>query len=91
MVECKTCDIYIGEDRRRQYCDKHREYRRGRWRRKGRNKEYFQEKKQKYSMRQTRVTGTGFSEHLITDRKTGAAIFNKERIAVRKEKKRIGI
>jgi len=92
MVNCQTCRVYIGEDKRRKYCDAHRELRSdGQYRRKGYVAEFFRRNKRKYSMRQTRVTGTGFSEHLITDKKTGAAIFPKERIAVRKERRRIGI
>ena len=90
MVLCRLCQIYIGTDKRRRYCDDHREYRRGKWRCKGSNAEYFRKNKRKYSMRQTRITGSGFSEHLICD-KTGKANFRKERIAVRKERKRMGI
>jgi hypothetical protein len=91
MVNCKTCNIYIGEDGRRKYCDNHRElHSDGKYRRKGYVAEFFRKKKRKYGMRQTRVTGTGFSEHLITDKK-GKANFTKERIRVRKERRRIGI
>lgn len=90
MVNCKTCNTYIDEDKRRRYCDRHREYRGGEWRQRNYIKNYYREKKRKYSMRQTRVTGTGFSEHLITN-KEGKPIFIKERISVRKEKRRIGI
>lgn len=91
MANCRTCGVYINEDGRRKYCDSHRELRsNGKYRRKGYVAEFFRKNKRKYSMRQTRISGrTGFSEHMKTDRKTGAPLFDKERIAVLKEKKRI--
>jgi hypothetical protein len=89
MANCRTCGIYIGEDGQRKYCDAHREIRGGNYRRKGYIKEYFRKNKRKLSIRITRVTGSGFSEHLLCDRKTGDPLFEKERIAVIKEKKRI--
>jgi hypothetical protein len=91
MVSCRICQTYINEDHRRKYCDKHREYRGGEWRQKHYIKNFNWKNKHKYAMRQTKVTGTGFSEHMKTSKKTGEPLFKLERIAVRKERRRIGI
>ena len=89
-MKCQICGQYIGEDRRRKYCDNHREFRDGKWRRKNYKKEYMRAKKYKYKLRQTRITGSGFSEHAILDKK-GRLIIEKEIKAIKKEKKRIGL
>jgi len=90
-VTCLVCkEIILTNDRRRQYCDSHREWRDGEYRKKGWLRKYHQDNKSRYRVRQTRVTGTGFSEHLRFS-KDGKPDFIRERIAVRKERKRMGI
>jgi len=91
MVSCRTCGAYIGTDHRRKYCDDDREFIGGNYRRKNYVRDFFQKNKKKYNMRITRTTGSGFSEHMRTDPKTGEPLFKKERIAVRKERRRMGI
>jgi len=89
MATCHICGLDLGSDSRRKYCDAHRQrYGDGKYRRKGYVAEFFRKNRRKYAMRMTRITGTGFSEHLICDR-TGKANFDKERVAVLKEKRRI--
>jgi DNA-directed RNA polymerase subunit RPC12/RpoP len=93
---CETCGekiIITGKgrgDNSREYCDDCRVWSGGRWRKKGYIKKYCQDHARK-NIRQTRKTGTGFSEHIRWDRKENKPDLETERRAVSKEKKRIGL
>ena len=85
MVNCKICDKYINDDKRRHYCNEHREFKAGKYRR----KEYLKQ----YRQRHWRSFNPHMSMRKLEARIDGRIIpnFEREQKAILKEKRRIGL